>query len=145
MDYRDSVAPETLSVEVTDEQVTIEYLDGRVVSYDGQREPTAPPIRTQPRQLVQVLVTNSDNTQGVLTYVNELNTESEILEDSGVGRVFVEPDETTEVYPNVTATADGYAVVVDADLEAIDGRVFVFEEGQRYNQYYELIPSAESE
>ncbi len=139
MPKREPVTPASLSVDVTDEEVAVGYLDGHIVRYTAPTPPTEPPVRTQPRRLVSVLVVAPDGTEATLTYVNELNTDVEMLEDTGVGRVFVDPGERAGIAPGVTAEGDGHAVVIHADFTTVDGRVFVFEEDQFAETGYELV------
>jgi hypothetical protein len=73
-----------------------------------------------------------------MTYVNERKTEDEILESSGVGRVFLESGEETELFDGVRASVDGLAVEVEVDFSVVDGRVFVFEEDELGEAMYEL-------
>jgi hypothetical protein len=87
-----------------------------------------------------VLVTDPSGTEGVLTYVNDRKTHDDILRESGVGRVLLEGGEETELFPGVTVAVDGYAVVVSADHDVVDGRVFVFAEDATSEHRYELVP-----
>jgi hypothetical protein len=139
MNHRSTVAPATLPVELREEGVFVEYLDGREVLYRGIPEKATGSVRTQPGTLVQVLVVDPSETEGILTYINDRDSHDEVLEDSGVGRVFVEPGEQEELFPGVTATADGYAIVVDVDPSLVDGRVFVFAEDELVERSYELV------
>jgi len=75
----------------------------------------------------------------VLMYVNDRNTHDDILETTGVGRVFVEPGEEEELFPGVTARADGHSIIVDADPEIARGRVFVFAEDELSEAAYEIV------
>ncbi len=139
MSARESVTPETLSVRVTDEEIAVAYQDGHIVRFQTPPEPTTPPVRTQPQRRVQVLIVNEEETDGQLIYINELNTEAEILQETGVGRAFVDTEEPIEVLPGVVAYQDGYAVVVDLEPKTTTGRVFLFEEDQFAEQAYELL------
>ncbi len=133
------LAPDTLAVELTDGGVAVEYLDGREVFYNGVPATATGPVRTQPGKEVHLLVTDAAGRQGVLVYVNDRKTEAEILEETGVGRVLLEPGEKAEPFPGVTVSMDGHAVVVDADVAAVDGRVFVFEEDMLGERSVELV------
>jgi hypothetical protein len=86
-----------------------------------------------------VLVTDPTETQGVMVYVNDLNTHDDILESTGVGRVFVDNGDEESLFPGVVARATQYRVTVEADLDAVDGRVFVFEEDELGERSYELV------
>ena len=141
MPQRESVAPASLSVDVTDDEVAVGYLDGHIVRYTAPTTPTEPPVRTQPRRLISVLVVAPDETEATLTYVNELNTDAEMLKDTGVGRVLVDPGERASIVPGVEAEGDGHAVVIHVDFSTVDGRVFVFEEDQFAEAGYELVAS----
>jgi hypothetical protein len=141
MDHRSTVAPSTLPVELREEGVLVEYLDGREVLYRGVPETTTGSVRTRPGTLVQVLVVDPSETQGVMTYVNDRDSHDDVLEDSGVGRVFVEPGDERELFPGVQAWTDGYAIVVSVDPSLLDGRVFVFEEDELQERSFEVVES----
>ncbi|SNZ04796.1 hypothetical protein SAMN06269185_0681 [Natronoarchaeum philippinense] len=145
MSARNTVAPSTIGVAFSEDGIAVEYLDGREVFYHGPPRKTDGVVRTAPGKLVQILVTDPDGTEGVLTYVNDRNTHDDILETTGVGRVFVEPGETEELFPGVTARAEGHAIVVDADPEVARGRVFVFVEDELQEEAYEIVASAEDD
>lgn len=134
-----AVAPDTLAVELTDGGVAVRYLDGREVFYNGVPQPATGPVRTGPGKQVHLLVTDAAGRQGVLVYVNDRKTDPEILEESGVGRVVLDPGEEAEPFPGVTVRMDGHAAVVDADPAAVDGRVFVFEEDQFDERSVEVV------
>ena len=138
MTARGDVAPQPLDVELDDGGIYVSYLDNRRVFYNGVPELVEGTLRCQPGKDVQVLVTDASETEGVMTYVNERKTEDEILESSGVGRVYLETGESTELFEGVTATVDGLAVEIDAEMDRIDGRVFVFEEDELGEAMYEL-------
>jgi hypothetical protein len=139
MSARNDIAPSTLGVELTEEGVYVEYTDGREVFYNGVPERVEGTLRTNPGKDVHVLVTDPTETEGVLVYVNDLKTNDEILESTGVGRVLLDPGEAEELFPGVTVRADGYAVEVEADPETARGRVFVFEEDELGEYAYELF------
>jgi len=141
MSLRSDVPPGTLEISLAEEGIYVYYQDGRRAFYNGVPEKVQGTLRTRPGKDVQVLVTNGDATEGMLTYVNERKTEADILESSGVGRVMLEKGETRELFPGVTATLDGYAIEVDADPEAAGGRVFVFEEDELGERMFELVAS----
>ena len=102
MSQRSNVSPDTLGVELQEGGVLVEYTDGREVFYHGVPEKREGSLRTPPGKHVQVLVTAPTETEGVLTYVNDLNTHDDILESTGVGRVLLDPGEESEVFPGVT-------------------------------------------
>lgn len=139
MSLRSEVPPATLDVSLAEEGIYVEYLDGRRVFFNGVPEKVHGTLRTRPGKDVQVLVTDPSGTEGVLTYVNERNTEADILESSGVGRVMLDKGETDELFPGVSVTLDGYAVEVTADPEEAGGRVFVFEEDELGERKFELF------
>jgi len=139
MSARNDVAPDTLGVELTEDGIVVEYTDGREAYYRGIPEKESGTLRTSPGKLVQILVTDPTETEGVLTYVNDRNTHDEILESTGVGRVMLEPDEEEELFPGVTVRVDGYAIEVEADPEVARGRVFVFEEDELGERSFELV------
>lgn len=139
MSFRGDVAPSTLGVDLTPDGIAVEYLDGREVFYHGPPEAVEGSVRAPPGTLTQVLVTDPTETEGVLVYVNDLNTHDDILEDTGVGRVMLDNGEEEELFPGVTVSAAGHAVTVDADPETARGRVFVFAEDERTEHAYEIV------
>ncbi|UPW00500.1 DUF5796 family protein [Halorussus gelatinilyticus] len=139
MSARNDVAPDTLGVELTEDGIVVEYTDGREAFYRGVPTKESGTLRTQPGKLVQILVTDPTETEGVLTYVNDRNTHDDILESTGVGRVMLGKDEEEELFPGVTVRVDGYAIEVEADPETARGRVFVFEEDELGERSYELV------
>lgn len=138
----ETVSPATLGVELLEEEIVVRYLDGRRTVYQGPVEPTTPPLRTAPGRLVQLLLIEPGETEGVLVYVNDRDTDAEILEESGVGRINLDPGEEVSVFPGVTVAMDGYHAVVDVDMQVIDGRLFVFAEGPLDARSYELLEEA---
>jgi hypothetical protein len=136
---RTDVAPDTVGVELVEDGVVVEYLDGREVFYHGPPEKAEGEVRCQPSKLVQVLVTDPTETEGVMVYVNDRDTHDDILETTGVGRVILDPDEEETLFPGVVVRADGYAVEVEADPETAGGRVFVFEEDELGERAFELV------
>ncbi|ACV13187.1 conserved hypothetical protein [Halorhabdus utahensis DSM 12940] len=145
MSIRTDVPPETIGVELTDEGVVVEYADGRETFYHGIPNRAEGAVRTMPGKQVHVLVTDESETAGVLVYVNDRITEAEILESTGVGRVVLEPGEKTTVFPGVRAANDARRIVVEADFDAVDGRVFVFEEDEMGERSFELVPEGRGE
>ena len=139
MSQRGEVSPSTLGVELDPDGVIVEYLDGREAFYHGVPAAVEGSVRCQPGKEVHVLVTSPDETEGVMVYVNDRNTHDDVLESTGVGRVFVESGEEAEVFPGVRVTMDGYATVVEADPAATGGRVLVFEEDELGERSYELV------
>lgn len=143
MSNRSDVAPETVGVELTEDGIVVEYTDGRETFYHGVPRKVAGTLRCQPGKEVHVLVTDPTETQGVLTYVNDLKTHDDILESSGVGRIMLDPGEAAEPFPGVTVRLDGYAVEVEADPDEARGRVFVFEEDELGERSFELFAEDE--
>ncbi|WP_458204891.1 DUF5796 family protein [Haladaptatus sp. NG-SE-30] len=139
MTVRNDVSPDTVGVELTKDGIVVEYTDGREVFYHGIPAKVQDTLRTQPGKLVQVLVTDPTETEGVMTYVNDRKTDDEILEESGVGRIIVEPGEEEELFPGVTVRSEGYAIEVDADPDIARGRVFVFEEDELGERSFEFV------
>ncbi|MFC3958281.1 DUF5796 family protein [Halovivax cerinus] len=142
MSTRSDVAPSTLEVDLVDGGIVVRYLDGREVFYHGPPETVESSVATPPGKSVHVLVTDEDGVEGVMTYVNDRKTDSSILESTGVGRIFVDSGESTVLFPGVSAAVDGHAVTIDADLDVVDGRVFVFAEDQFSERAYELVSEA---
>jgi hypothetical protein len=138
MSARNDVAPATVGVELTEDGIVVEYVDGREVFYHGPPAKTEGAIRCRPGKDVHVLVTDPTETEGVLVYVNDLKTHDEILKDSGAGRIILDSGEE-ELFPGVTVTVEEYAVEVTADPAVAGGRVFVFEEDTRGERSYELV------
>ena len=96
---RSDVPPTSIGIDLREEGVVVEYLDGRTTLYRGVPDPVEGSITAGPGKETHVLVTDPTETEGVMTYVNDYNTDDEILEDSGVGRVIVEEGERDEVFP----------------------------------------------
>ncbi|AFZ74680.1 DUF5796 family protein [Natronobacterium gregoryi] len=139
MTVRSNVAPSTIGVDLVDGGVVVQYLDGREVFYHGPPDPIEGSITTPPGKDVHVLVTEPDGVEGVMTYVNDRDTHDEILETTGVGRVMLEENDAEVLFPGVTVSTDAYSIRVEADLEAVDGRVFVFAEDEMSEHAYELV------
>ncbi|MEF8872991.1 MAG: DUF5796 family protein [Haloarculaceae archaeon] len=140
MHSRSDVSPDTLPIELTEDGIEVEYLDGRAVFYRGVPTPVEGSVKTAPGKDTHVLVTDKSETQGVLVYVNERNTEDAILEDTGVGRVVLDDGEETTVFPGVAVSESAMRIEIDADTEAVDGRIFVFEEDELGERSFELVP-----
>jgi hypothetical protein len=139
MTDRSNVSPDTLSIELQEGGILVEYTDGREVYYHGAPEKREGSVQTAPGKHVQVLVTDPTETEGVMTYVNDRKTADSILEDSGVGRVLVPDGDSEALFPGVTVSATGHAVSVEADPDVARGRVFVFAEDEVSEQSYELV------
>ncbi len=144
MGARNDVSPDTLGVELTADGIVVEYTDGRETFYNGIPRKVEGTLRTQPGKLVQVLVTDPTETECVMTYVNDRDTHDDILEETGVGRVILEPDEEMELFPGVTVRSEGYAVEVEASPEIARGRVFVFEEDDLGERSFEFVEEDDS-
>jgi hypothetical protein len=140
MSIRSDVAPSTLPVELLEEGVLVEYLDGRTTLYRGVPQKAEGTLTTGPGKEVHVLVTGPDGTEGVMMYVNDRKTHDDILESTGVGRIVLDEGEAEELFPGVTAaTPDGMRCRIDADLGTVRGRVFVFVEDDWGEDSYELV------
>ncbi|MFH5799001.1 DUF5796 family protein [Haladaptatus sp. CMAA 1911] len=139
MSVRNDVSPDTLGVELTEDGIVVEYTDGREAFYNGIPKKVDGTLRTQPGKLIQVLVTDPTETEGVMTYVNDRDTHDEILEETGVGRVIIEPGDEEELFPGVTVRSEGYAVEVEASPKIARGRVFVFEEDELGERSFEFV------
>ncbi|ELZ14207.1 hypothetical protein C479_00717 [Halovivax asiaticus JCM 14624] len=139
MSTRSEVAPSTLEVDLVDGGIVVRYLDGREVFYHGPPEPVESSLTTPPGKTVHVLVTDEDGVEGVMTYVNDLKTDAEILESTGVGRVLIEQGERSVLFPGVSAAAEGHSVTVSVEPAVVDGRVFVFAEDEFSERAYELV------
>jgi hypothetical protein len=139
MDDFEEVSPDTLSVELLEEGVTVEYTDGRSVLYRGVPTVADSPYQTTPGKDTHVLVVDESETSGILLYVNERRTDAAILEGTGVGRVLLDGDEQATLFPGVTVRGGGLRedIVVESDFS---GRVFVFEEDQFSEHSAEVVP-----
>lgn len=142
MNTYEEVPPDTLSVELVEGGVIVEYADGREVFYRGPPDPVESPHETAPGKDIHVLVTDETETSGVLVYVDEKRTDAKILRDTGVGRVLLDADEQTTLFPGVTVTGGNLRATVSVDHDELDGRVFVFEEDQFSEYAYELVATA---
>lgn len=140
MHARSDVPPTTLSVDLREGGVAVEYLDGREVFYHGVPERTRSSLRTAPAVEVHVLVTDADGTEGVLTYVNDRRTHDDVLESTGVGRLLLADGEREQLFPGVEIRTRQHRVLVDVDFAAVDGRVFVFEENELGERAREVVP-----
>jgi len=140
--HRSEISPSTIGVSLDEAGVEVTYADGRSVFYHGIPEP-AERVHTPPGTDVHVLVTDPERSEGVLVYVNDRRTHDDILRDSGVGRVLLEEGEETTVFPGVRVRSTGYRVAVEADLEAVGGRVFVFAEDERGERSWEIVETAD--
>lgn len=143
MSTRETVSPATLQVDRRDDGIAVRYLDGRETVYQLEPEPAEPPLRTRPGLLVQILKVAPGFDTGVLVYVNDPDSAAEILEDTGVGRINLQPNERASLLPGIEVHMDGHYAVIDADLDAIDGRVFVFEEGMLGSAAHELVEAVD--
>ncbi|MFB6142061.1 MAG: DUF5796 family protein [Halorientalis sp.] len=141
MPIRAEISPVPLPVSFTEHGVEVEYRDGRSVFYRGVPATAEGSVRTAPDKDVHVLVTDEAGEEGVLTYVNDRTTYDDILRDTGVGRVLLDVGEETAVYPGVTVENERHRVTVTADFDAVDGRVFVFEEDELGERSHELVPA----
>lgn len=141
---RSDVPPTSIGVDLREEGVVIEYLDGRTTLYRGPPEAVDGEMTTGPGKETHVLVTDPTETEGVMTYVNDFKTDAEILRDSGVGRVVLEPGETEELFPGVVVTRTGQRNELVADPEVAGGRVFVFVEDEWSEGSYELVAPPEA-
>lgn len=140
MSIRNDVAPSTLGVELREEGVVVEYLDGRTTLYRGVPEKVSGSLTTGPGKETHLLVTDPTETEGVMLYVNDLKTHEEILEDTGVGRVVLEEGESEEVFPGVTVSRiDRLRNEIEADPEVARGRVFAFVEDEWGEESYEFV------
>lgn len=145
MTARSDVAPETLHISLEPEGVEVEYIDGRSVFYHGVPEKHEETVVCPPGRDVHVLVTSPDGREGVMVYVNDRSTHDEILESTGVGRVILQRNETSSLFPGVEVINLGYRVEVNADPEIARGRVFVFAEDETSEMSYELVADAEDD
>lgn len=141
MSQHSEFSPDTLSVELTEAGIAVEYTDGREVFYHGVPEKVERSYTTAPGKEVHVLVTDPTETEGVLIYINDRTTADEILASSGVGRVLLDDDEETTIFPGVSVREADYRIAAEADPDAARGRVFVFEEDEMGERSVELVES----
>ena len=139
MTVREEVSPATLSVSLVEDGIEVQYKDGREVFYRGVPATHEGSVRTAPGKDAHVLVTDEGGEEGVLTYVNDRQTHADILRDTGVGRVLLDLDEETTVFPGVTVRNEQHRVLVEADMDTVDGRVFVFEEDEMGERSHEVV------
>lgn len=140
---RSDVPPTSIGVDLREEGVVVEYLDGRTTLYRGVPESVEGSITAGPGKETHVLVTDPTETEGVMTYVNDYKTDEAILEDSGVGRITVADGETDEVFPGVVVGRNGQRNEVVADPEIAGGRVFVFIEDGWSEGSFEIVAGPE--
>lgn len=136
---RSDVPPSTIGIDLLEEGVVVEYLDDRTTLYRGVPDAVEGTLTAGPGKQVHVLVTDPTETEGVLTYVNDLKTHDEILEDSGVGRVVLESGEREELFPGVAVRRTAERTQVEADPEIAGGRVFAFVEDDWSERSYEIV------
>lgn len=140
---RSDVPPTSLAVDLREEGVVVEYLDGRTTLYRGAPDVVEGAMTTGPGKETHVLVTDPTETEGVMTYVNDFKTDDEILRDSGVGRVVLQHGETEELFPGVVVTRTGQRNEIVADPETAGGRVFVFVEDEWSEGSFEIVAPPE--
>ncbi|MFC7250322.1 DUF5796 family protein [Halomicroarcula sp. GCM10025324] len=140
MSNRSDIAPSSLSVELTEDGVAVEYLDGRTAFYHGIPSKVEERVRTAPGKDTHVLITDETETTGILVYVNDLRTHDDIIEESGVGRVILQNGDEDELFPGVTVRDHQMRVEVEVDFDVADGRVFVFEEDDMGERSFEIVP-----
>ncbi|MFB6127518.1 MAG: DUF5796 family protein [Halolamina sp.] len=140
MSARNDVAPATVGVELREEGVVVEYLDGHTTLYRGVPARRQGSLTTPPGKEAHVLVTDPTETEGVMLYVNDLKTHDDILESTGVGRVVLDEGDSEEVFPGVVVSRPGgRRTEVTADPDQARGRVFVFVEDEFSEESYELV------
>lgn len=143
MNGHSEVAPDTLSIDLAEDGIEVEYTDGRRVFYRGVPSPVEGSVTPAPGKDIHVLVTDESENHGALVYVDERTTEDEILEDTGVGRVLLDPQQEATVFPGVRARRQSVRVEIEADPHAVDGRIFVFEEDAMGERSFEILPENE--
>lgn len=141
---RGDVPPTSIGIELREEGIVVEYLDGRTTLYRGVPEAIDGELTTGPGKETHVLVTDPTETEGVMTYVNDRKTDAEILRDSGIGRVVLDAGEREELFPGVVVTRTGQRNEVVADPEVAGGRVFVFVEDEWSEGSYEIVSAPDA-
>lgn len=139
MSTRSDVSPDTLGIELRPEGVLVTYTDDREVFYHGVPSKVEGTLTMTPGKQVHLLVTDPTETEGVMIYVNDLNTHDDILESTGVGRVVLDRGEETSIFPGVVVRDTDPRVEIEADPETARGRVFVFEEDEMGERSYEIV------
>lgn len=142
---RNDVAPSSLGIDLVDEGVVVEYLDGRTTLYRDAPSTVEGKLVASPGKETHVLVSDPTETEGVMMYVNDLKTHDEILEDTGVGRVVLEAGDVEELFPGVVVRNASERIEVEADPEVAGGRVFVFVEDDWGEQSYEIVDAPDHE
>lgn len=140
MNIREDVPPDTVGVELSEDGVTVQYLDGREAFYHGVPQRREETVTTAPGKQAHVLLTDESETEGILVYVNDRVTHEDILESTGVGRVLLDPGERTTIFPGVHVESTAHRIRVEVDFDAIDGRAFVFEEDEMGERSFEVLP-----
>ncbi|ERG88414.1 MAG: hypothetical protein J07HX5_00559 [halophilic archaeon J07HX5] len=133
-----ALSPEPLSVDCDGAGITVTYADGRTVLYRGVPASVGSTHTTAPGTEVHLLVT--DHETGRLVYIDERTTDRAVLEQSGVGRLRLDANESCPAFPGVQVTRAGPRLkfVVDPDtFEA--SAVFVFEQDQFGERSVELL------
>jgi len=143
MSNRSDIPPDTVSVELTEDGIAVEYLDGRTAFYHGVPTTAEESVTTAPGKDTHVLITDKTETSGIMVYVNDLRTHDDIIEESGVGRVILDDGEEDELFPGVTVTDHQMRVEVTVDYDVTDGRVFVFEEDEMGERSFEIVPEGQ--
>jgi hypothetical protein len=144
MSNRSDIPPDTVSVDLTEDGIAVEYLDDRTAFYHGVPTKAEESVTTAPGKDTHVLITNKTETSGIMIYVNDLRTHDDIIEESGVGRVILEDGEADELFPGVTVQDRQMRVEVSVDYDVTDGRVFVFEEDEMGERSFEIVPGEEN-
>jgi hypothetical protein len=139
MSNRSDIAPDTVSVELTEDGIVVEYLDGRQAFYHGVPTAVEESVQTAPGKDTHVLITDETETSGILVYVNDLRTHDDILEETGVGRVILDDGEEDELFPGVTVRDNQMRTQVEVDYDVTNGRVFVFEEDELGERSFEIV------
>ncbi|GAB6878288.1 DUF5796 family protein [Halorubrum gandharaense] len=140
---RSDVPPTSIGIDLVEEGVVVEYLDGRTTLYRDPPEAVEGELTTGPGKETHVLVTDPTETEGVMTYINDVKTDDEILRDSGVGRVVLADGEREEVFPGVVVERRGNRNAIVADPEVAGGRVFVFVEDNWNEHGFEIVAPPE--
>ncbi len=138
MQPRTNVSPVQLPVDIGTDDVTIEYLDRRLVSYRAPVVERDEPVHAVHTYELHVLVTDATGEAGYMTYVNDLDTTDDILESTGVGRVILDADESVSLHPGVTASREGETITIQLTTSDLDSRVYVFVEHQLDERAYRL-------
>ena len=137
MGLRKEIHPVKLNAKITLKGIELTYLDGRTVIYSREPEKVEKNIKCQPGKDIHLIII--ENNTGEIIYIDELKTDHKILESTGVGKYLIPLKEKVEVFTGVLARKEGHSIEIIADMDRINGRVFVFQEDEFGERAHEII------